>query len=65
MRCSPKWRARAPYAGLTRKEFDDVLGFVENGGYALAAYERYRKLFRDAEGRVHVRVGPRRARSTA
>ena len=32
-----------------------MLGFVETGGYALAAYERYRKLFRDAEGRLHVR----------
>ena len=32
-----------------------MLGFVENGGYALAAYERWRKLFRDSEGRVHVR----------
>jgi len=28
---------------------------VETGGYALAAYERWRKLFRDAEGRLHVR----------
>ncbi len=45
----------APYAGLSRADFDDVLGFVETGGYALAAYERHRKLFRDAEGRVHVR----------
>ena len=45
----------APYAGLSRKDFDDVLSFVENGGYALAAYERWRKLFRDSEGRVHVR----------
>ncbi len=45
----------APYAGLSRKDFDDTLTFVENGGYALAAYERYRKLFRDAQGRVHVR----------
>jgi ATP-dependent Lhr-like helicase len=44
-----------PYAALTRQEFDDVLGFVENGGYALAAYDRYRKLFRDSEGRIHVR----------
>ncbi len=44
----------APYAEVTRQTFDDVLGFVEDGGYALAAYERYRKLFRDAEGRVHV-----------
>ena len=48
-------RRAAPYAALSRKDFDDVLGFVENGGYALAAYERWRKLFRDSEGRVHVR----------
>jgi len=45
----------APYAALTRRDFDDVLTFVETGGYALAAYERWHKLFRDAEGRVHVR----------
>jgi len=44
----------APYAALSRADFDDVLRFVEDGGYALAAYERYRKLFRDSEGRVHV-----------
>ena len=47
-------RSAAPYANLTQQDFDDVLRFVEDGGYALAAYERYRKLFRDAEGRVHV-----------
>jgi len=51
----------APYAGLTRADFDDVLRFVEDGGYALAAYDRYRKLFRDAEGFVHIR-GERTAR---
>ena len=45
----------APYAGLARRDFDDVLRFVEDGGYALSVYERYRKLFRDAEGMVHVR----------
>ncbi len=45
----------APYADLSRADFDDVLAYVETGGYALAAYERYRKLFRDADGRVHVR----------
>jgi ATP-dependent helicase Lhr and Lhr-like helicase len=45
----------APYAALSRQDFDDALSFVENGGYALAAYERYRKLFRDSEGRVEVR----------
>ena len=45
----------APYAALTRKDFDDVLTYVENGGYALTAYEQWRKLFRDSEGRLHVR----------
>lgn len=45
----------APYAGLSRQDFDDVLGYVEHGGYALAAYDQWRKLFRDSEGRLHVR----------
>jgi ATP-dependent Lhr-like helicase len=51
----------APYGQLGRGDFDDVLRFVEDGGYALSAYERYRKLFRDSEGRVHIR-GERTAR---
>ena len=51
----------SPYAALTRPDFDDVLRFVEDGGYALAAYDRYRKLFRDAEGQVQIR-GARTAR---
>jgi ATP-dependent helicase Lhr and Lhr-like helicase len=45
----------APYAALTRTDFDDVLRFVEDGGYALQAYEQWKKLFRDSEGRYHVR----------
>ncbi len=45
----------APYAALTRDTFEDVLRFVEDGGYALSAYERYRKLFRDADDRVEIR----------
>jgi ATP-dependent Lhr-like helicase len=44
-----------PYAALTRTDFDDVLRFVEDGGYALQAYEQWKKLFRDSEGRMHVR----------
>ncbi len=48
-------RGAAPYAALSRQDFDDVLAFVENGGYALGAYERYWKLFRDSQGMVHVR----------
>jgi len=45
----------APYAALTRQDFDDVVRFVEDGGYALSAYDRWRRLFRDAEGFLHVR----------
>ncbi len=48
-------RRAAPYAELTRRDFEDTLNFVEDGGYALQAYDRYRKLFRDSEGGVHVR----------
>ncbi len=48
-------RRTQPYASLSRHDFDDVLAFVEHGGYALRAYDTYRKLFRDAEGAVHVR----------
>ncbi|MEO3470444.1 ligase-associated DNA damage response DEXH box helicase [Roseomonas sp. CAU 1739] len=44
-----------PYAALTRRDFDDVVGFVEDGGYALQAYDRFRRLFRDSEGLLHVR----------
>jgi ATP-dependent Lhr-like helicase len=45
----------APYAALTRTDFDDVLRFVEDGGYALSAYDQWKKLFRDSENRLHVR----------
>ena len=45
----------APYAALTRADFDDVLRFVEDGGYALRAYDQWKKLFRDSEGLMHVR----------
>ena len=48
-------RRAAPYAALDRATFDAVLGFVENGGYALQAYERYAKLFRDSKGVLHLR----------
>ena len=54
-------RRAQPYAGLSQEDFDDTLGFVEDGGYALAAYDRYRKLFRDSEGMVHI-MGERVAR---
>ena len=51
-------RSAAPYADLARGDFDDVLRFVECGGYALQAYDRWRRLFRDSLGRYHV-LSPR------
>lgn len=34
----------APYAGLTRADFDRVVDFAATGGYALKSYDRYAKL---------------------
>lgn len=33
-----------PYSALDRATFDEVLGFVKDGGYALESYERFRRL---------------------
>ncbi len=54
-------RRAAPYAELSRIDFDDTLGFVENGGYALGGYERYRRLKRD--GNLYRIASPRAARA--
>lgn len=43
-------RRAAPYAGLDRQTFDDVLEFCATGGYALRSYERYRRLIGDGKG---------------
>jgi ATP-dependent Lhr-like helicase len=43
----------APYRDLSRSDFDAVLRFVENGGYSLATYDRFRRLFRDSLARYH------------
>jgi ATP-dependent Lhr-like helicase len=39
-----------PYRDLSRKDFDDALDFVATGGYALHAYERYRRLKKLKDG---------------
>ncbi|MGE0724181.1 MAG: ligase-associated DNA damage response DEXH box helicase [Alphaproteobacteria bacterium] len=39
-----------PYADLSRQAFDDVLRFVADGGYALGAYDRWRRLAREPDG---------------
>ncbi|HYE48770.1 MAG TPA: ligase-associated DNA damage response DEXH box helicase [Azospirillaceae bacterium] len=47
----------APYAGLSRDEFDDVIDFAATGGYALGSYDRFKRLKQDEEGRWTV-AGP-------
>ena len=51
----------APYADITRQEFDEVLAFVTNGGYALSAYPQYNRLATLKDGSVTLRE-PRMAR---
>jgi ATP-dependent Lhr-like helicase len=43
-------RGAAPYAGLREELFRQVLGFVESGGYALRAYDKFKRLTRAADG---------------
>jgi ATP-dependent helicase Lhr and Lhr-like helicase len=40
----------APYAPLPREEFDQVFGFVRDGGYALKAYDRWKRLRQMPDG---------------
>jgi len=51
----------APYAELSRRDFDAVVHFAATGGYALRAYEQYRRLVQDGDGRWRV-AEPRVAR---
>jgi ATP-dependent Lhr-like helicase len=44
-------RRAHPYAALSRADFDATLAFVADGGYALAVYERWRRLTRGEDGR--------------
>lgn len=48
-------RQTAPYSQVSRTDFDEVVRFVEDGGYALQAYERHQRLFRDSLGQLWVR----------
>jgi ATP-dependent Lhr-like helicase len=47
-------RTAAPYAGLPRRDFDDVIDFVATGGYALKGYERFARIRQDKAGRWRV-----------
>jgi len=43
-------RGAAPYAGLSEELFRQVLGFIESGGYALRAYDKFKRLTREPDG---------------
>jgi len=47
-------RTAAPYAALSRENFEDVVDFVATGGYALKTYERFARIRQDARGRWRV-----------
>jgi ATP-dependent helicase Lhr and Lhr-like helicase len=47
-------RTAAPYAALSRVDFDDVVDFVATGGYALKTYERFARIKQDKNGRWRV-----------
>ena len=53
-------RSAGAYADLTRAEFDDCLEFVATGGYALRAYDQWKRLKQRPDGLWHLR-DPRHA----
>ena len=44
----------APYAALTRADFDAVVDFVATGGYALKAYDRFARIREGKDGRWRI-----------
>ncbi|GAA3898079.1 ligase-associated DNA damage response DEXH box helicase [Sphingomonas limnosediminicola] len=43
-------RSSAPYAGLEQETFEEILNFIATGGYALKAYDRFRRLVPEPGG---------------
>ncbi|WP_037492323.1 ligase-associated DNA damage response DEXH box helicase [Sphingobium indicum] len=43
-------QSATPYSALTPQAFASVLHFIEGGGYALRAYDRFKRLTRDPDG---------------
>jgi ATP-dependent Lhr-like helicase len=43
-------RSAAPYAGLKPETFEEILNFIATGGYALKAYDRFRRLVAEPGG---------------
>ncbi|MDF2233357.1 ligase-associated DNA damage response DEXH box helicase [Albimonas sp. CAU 1670] len=48
-------RLAGPYADLTRADFDACLEFCATGGYALAAYDRWKRLVEGPDGAFRLR----------
>ncbi|HEV7959983.1 MAG TPA: ligase-associated DNA damage response DEXH box helicase [Rhizomicrobium sp.] len=55
-------RSAAPYAGLSRADFDAALNFVATGGYALKSYDRFARLRQLPDGRWRL-AHPRQAQA--
>jgi ATP-dependent helicase Lhr and Lhr-like helicase len=47
-------RSASPYAGLRDETFREVLNFIATGGYALKAYDKFRRLVQDKDGRWRI-----------
>jgi len=47
-------RSATPYAGLREETFEEILNFIATGGYSLKAYDRFRRLVRDPDGRWRI-----------
>ena len=43
-----------PYSALTKEQFERVLGFTRDGGYALKAYDKFKRMRRDEQGIWHL-----------
>jgi len=43
-----------PYASVDRAMFDRVVDYVATGGYALRAYDRYKRLYPTGDGRLRI-----------
>ncbi|WEK45000.1 MAG: ligase-associated DNA damage response DEXH box helicase [Candidatus Sphingomonas colombiensis] len=47
-------RSALPYSALDAETFARVIAFISDGGYALRAYDRFRRLVKDTDGRWRV-----------
>jgi ATP-dependent Lhr-like helicase len=50
-------RTAAPFAALSREDFESVIEFVSTGGYALKVYDRFRRIVKGRDGLWKVRNG--------